>query len=57
MATNKPNKNCNVDLIIISARDIGAEFFIARNSEVEKAYRRLFEKTVEAIRDADSIQH
>ena len=57
MATNKPNKNCNVDLIIISVRDIGAEFFIARNSEVEKAYRRLVEKTVEAIRDADSSQH
>ena len=56
MTTNKLNKNCNVDLIIISARDIDAEFFIARNSEIEKAYRRLVEKTVEAIRDADSRQ-
>lgn len=41
MATNKLSKNCNMDLIIISARNIGAEFFIAQNSEVEKAYRRL----------------
>ena len=57
MATNKPNKNCNVDLIIISARDIDAKFFIAQNSEIEKAYRRLVEKTVEAFRDADSRQH
>ena len=57
MATNKLYENCNVDLIIISARDMGAEFFIAQNSEVEKAYRHLVNKTVEAFRDADSSQH
>jgi hypothetical protein len=57
MATDKLDKNCNVDLIIISARDIGAGFFIAQNSEIEKADRRLVEKTVEAIRDANSRQH
>ena len=57
MATNKLKKNCSVDLIIISARNIGSGILMSQNSEVEKAYRRLVEKTVEAIRDADSSQH
>jgi hypothetical protein len=57
MATNKLDIKCGVDLIIISARNIGAEFFIAENSEIEKAYRHLVNKTVEAFRDADSSQH
>lgn len=54
MPTSKLNENYNLDLIIISARNIGAEFFIAQNSEMEKAYRRLVEKTVEALRDVNS---
>ena len=57
MAINKLNKNCSVDLIIISARDIGAGILMSQNSEIEKADRRLVEKTVEAIKDADSRQH
>ncbi len=57
MATNKLNKNCSVDLIIISARDVGAEILMSQNSEIEKAYRRLVEKTVEAIKDVDFSQH
>ena len=57
MATNKLYENCRVDLIIISARDIGAGILMSQNSETEKAYRRLVEKTVEAIKDADSSQH
>ena len=57
MATNKLNKNCSVNLIIISARDIGSGILMSQNSEIEKAYRRLVEKTVEAIRNADSRQH
>ena len=57
MPTNKLNKNCSVNLIIISARDIGAGILLSQNSEIEKAYRRLVEKTVEAIKDVDSSQH
>ena len=57
MATNKLNKTCSVNLIIISARDIGSGILMSQNSEIEKAYRRLVEKTVEAIRNADSRQH
>ena len=57
MATNKLNKNCSVDLIIISARDIGSGILMSQNSKIEKAYRRLVEKTVEAIKDIDSSQH
>ena len=57
MATSKLNKNCSVNLIIISARDIGTGILRSQNSEIEKAYRRLVEKTVEAIKDVDSSQH
>ena len=57
MATNKLNKNCSGDLIIISARDIGGGILMSQNSEIEKADRRLVEKTVEAIKDVDSSQH
>lgn len=56
MATNKLNKNCSVDLKFISAGNTGAKVLMAQNSQIEKAYRRLVNKTLETIRDADSCQ-
>ncbi len=56
MATDKLDKNCRMDLIIICAKDIGATNLMVHNSEIEKAYRYLVNKTVEAFRDVDSRQ-
>ena len=56
MATNKLNKNCSVDLKIISAKNVSVEILMAQGSQIKKAYRRLVDKTVEAIRDANSRQ-
>ena len=56
MATNKLDENCRTDLIIIRARDIGTKLLMVHKSEIEKAYRYLVNKTVEAIRDVDSRQ-
>ena len=57
MAKNKSNKKCARDLRITSARNVNVGFLMVQNSQIEKAYRRLIDKTVEAIRDADSRQH
>lgn len=57
MAINKLDENCRTDLMIIRAREIGAEILMAQNSELEKVYRHMVNKTVEALRDADSRQH
>ena len=56
MATNKLNKNCSVDLKITSAKNVSGEILMAQGSQIKKAYRRLVDKTVEVIRDADSRQ-
>ncbi|WP_009631105.1 hypothetical protein [Synechocystis sp. PCC 7509] len=56
MATNKLNKNCRADLKFISAGNTGAKILMAQNSQIEQAYRRLVNKTLEAIRDVDSRQ-
>ncbi len=57
MAKNKPDKKCAVDLKITSARNVSVEILMAQNSEIEKAHCHIINKTLEAIRDADSCQH
>ena len=57
MATNKLNKNCSVNLIIISARNVSGEILMAQERQIKKAYRHMVNTTLEAIRDADACQH
>ncbi len=57
MVKKKLNKNCSVDLKITSARNVSVEILMAQDSQIKKAYRHMVNKTVEAIRNADSRQH
>ncbi len=57
MATNKLKKNCSVDLILTSARNVSVEILMAQERQIKEAYRHMINKTVEAMRNANSRQH
>ncbi len=57
MTTNKLNKNRSVDLRITSARNVSVEILMAQDSHIKEAYRHMINKTVEAMRNANSSQH
>ena len=57
MATNKLNKNFVLDLRITSARNVSVEILIAQERQIKKAYHHMVNKTVEAMRNANSRQH
>ncbi len=46
-----------MDLILTSARNVSVEILMAQDSQIKKAYRHMVNKTVEAMKNADSRQH
>jgi hypothetical protein len=56
MATNKLDKICSVDFKFICARNVSVEILMAQERQIEKAHRHMINKTLGAIRDADSRQ-
>ena len=57
MTTNKLDKNCAVDLIITSTRNVSGEILMAQSIRIKEVHCQMVNKTLEAIRDANSRQH